>query len=70
MAFAKYFSCCLGRQFPLRYPRSLPVAGATGSFSRQQDPRPIEDDMPNRICIITFSDSGQVVQDWMNGFNG
>lgn len=68
MAFAKYFSCCLGRQFPLRYPRSLPVAGATGSFSRQQDPRPIEDDIPNSICIITFSDSGQVVQDWMNGF--
>ncbi|KAI7767366.1 hypothetical protein LZL87_010694 [Fusarium oxysporum] len=68
MAFAKYFSCCLGRQFPLRYPRSLPVAGATGSFSRQQDPRPIGDDVLNSICIITFSDSGQIVQDWMNGF--
>ncbi|KAF4953611.1 hypothetical protein FGADI_5947 [Fusarium gaditjirri] len=68
MAFDKYFSCWRDRKFPLRYPRSFPVAGASGRFSRQQDPRSIEEDVLNSICINSFSNYGLIVRDWMNGF--
>ncbi|KAF5560784.1 hypothetical protein FPHYL_6496 [Fusarium phyllophilum] len=68
LAFGKHSSCSLDHSFPLQYPRSLPVAGATGSFSRQQDPRPIEDNVLNSICIFASPDCGRIILAWMNWF--
>ncbi|RBA14110.1 hypothetical protein FPRO05_02902 [Fusarium proliferatum] len=46
---------------------SLPVAGATGSFSRQQDPRPIDDVVLNNAFMPLFLFLEGRAKDWMNG---
>ncbi|KAF5675076.1 hypothetical protein FCIRC_7549 [Fusarium circinatum] len=55
----------ISHQFPLMYSRSLPVAGGTGSFSRQRDPRPLEIDVLNSVSLETFP-KNRVAMVWMN----
>ncbi|QGI68245.1 uncharacterized protein FFB20_01378 [Fusarium fujikuroi] len=54
--------------FPPNDPRSLPVAGATGSFSRQPDPCPIDDLLLNNAFRPVFRHLEGHAKDWMNGF--
>ncbi|KAF4473579.1 hypothetical protein FAGAP_12973 [Fusarium agapanthi] len=68
LAFGKYSNSCVGRPFPLMYPRSLPVAGGTGSFSRQQDPRPIEIDVLNSVSLVEFPNFNRIAIALMNWF--
>ncbi|KAF5984162.1 hypothetical protein FBULB1_3457 [Fusarium bulbicola] len=67
LAFGVYSIRRVGRQFPLMYSRSLPVAGGTGSFSRQRDPRPLEIGVLNSVSLEVFPDN-RVAMAWMNWF--
>jgi hypothetical protein len=68
LAMAKAHRYPAERRCLLQYRCSLPVAGATGNFSRQQDPRLIEDGVLNSIYfnIGSFSDLGDSYETWMN----
>ncbi|KAF5548755.1 hypothetical protein FNAPI_8195 [Fusarium napiforme] len=68
LAFARNSFCYTKRSLPFVYPRSLPVAGATGSFSRQQDPRPIEDNVLESVSFAAFPGFGRMALDWRNWF--
>ncbi|KAF5694095.1 hypothetical protein FDENT_1399 [Fusarium denticulatum] len=68
LAFIKYPYNSMDRSLLLVYPRSLPVAGATGSFSRQQDPRPIEDGVLESVSLAAFPEFGRMALDWRNWF--
>ncbi|KAF5251729.1 hypothetical protein FANTH_3339 [Fusarium anthophilum] len=67
LAFGGYSIRRVGRQFPSMYSGSLPVAGGTGSFSRQRDPRPLEIDVLNSVSLEAFADNGATMA-WMNWF--
>ncbi|KAF5582728.1 hypothetical protein FPANT_8415 [Fusarium pseudoanthophilum] len=66
LAFTRNPFCYTKRSLPFIYPRSLPVAGASGSFSRQQDPRPIEDGALKNISLAPFPGVGRNALDWRN----
>ncbi|PNP78772.1 hypothetical protein FNYG_07914 [Fusarium nygamai] len=68
LAFIKYPYSCMDRSLLFMYPRSLPVAGATGSFSRQQDPRPIEDGVLESVSLAAFPGFGRIALDWRDWF--
>lgn len=59
--------CPTGHQCLLHYRCSLPLAGATGNFSRQQDPRLIGREVFKNIYFKTphSSDLGREYRKWM-----
>ncbi|KAF5976090.1 hypothetical protein FCOIX_7344 [Fusarium coicis] len=68
LAYIRNPFCHTKCSLPFTYPLSLPVAGATGSFSRQQDPRPIEDDVLENVSLAAFPGFGQMALDWRKWF--
>ncbi|EWG53846.1 hypothetical protein FVEG_17176 [Fusarium verticillioides 7600] len=62
-----FHECPAGNQGLLSYCCSLPVAGATGNFSRQQDPRVIGHEVFKNIFFDIASRSvlGQPYKEWM-----
>ncbi|KAF5685930.1 hypothetical protein FDENT_6003 [Fusarium denticulatum] len=62
-----FHECPTGSQGLLNYCCSLPVAGATGDFSRQQDPRLIGHEVSKNIFFGIASSSvlGQPYKEWM-----
>ncbi|CVK97650.1 uncharacterized protein FMAN_11645 [Fusarium mangiferae] len=68
MAFRRYSNWAPSYPRTLHHLRSLPIAGATGSFSRQRDLRPMEDGILNCAFISAFFDVGRIVRSWQSGF--